>query len=223
MNTTREVHVVVRLCNDSTNLNDFDALGYRSTGGGAVRRPQILTPRKKDGDDTARRVGLLSCPTDPLARFTEIRIRWVPLCTVASTFMASTNRTPYRAEHTPDHTDFPPDRDTAFSSIHVSPSRSLSRHPLAGELSPHGNDDGHYPPPQYQSHLQETAWRKWTRGAREVAVSNTGFLLIAAAQFFFAMMNVWVKKLNTLAAVPALEVCVDIRAATLVLRPATLN
>ncbi|EIW58655.1 DUF6-domain-containing protein [Trametes versicolor FP-101664 SS1] len=124
--------------------------------------------------------------------------------------MASTNRTPYRAEHTPDHTDFPPDRDTAFSSIHtVSPSRSLPRHPLTGGSSPSGDDDGHYPPPQYQSHLQETAWRIWTRGAREVAASNTGLLLVGAAQFFFALMNVWVKKLNTLAAVPALElICV---------------
>lgn len=124
--------------------------------------------------------------------------------------MASTNSTPYRAEHTPDHTDFPPDRDTAFSSIHVSPRRSFSRHPLAGESSPSGDNDGHYPSPQYQGHLQETAWRKWTRGAREVGASNTGFLLIAAAQFFFALMNVWVKKLNTLAAVPALEVCVGL-------------
>ncbi|OJT01875.1 hypothetical protein TRAPUB_7652 [Trametes pubescens] len=53
--------------------------------------------------------------------------------------------------------------------------------------------------------LQETAWRKWMHNAREVAASNTGLLLVAAAQRFFALMNVCVKKLNTLASVPASE------------------
>lgn len=41
----------------------------------------------------------------------------------------------------------------------------------------------------------------------EIVASNKGLLLVAAAQFFFAIMNLMVKKLNSLdPPVPALEV-----------------
>ncbi len=42
---------------------------------------------------------------------------------------------------------------------------------------------------------------------REVVKSNLGMLLVASAQLFFSLMNVWVKKLNSLdPPVPAFEV-----------------
>ena len=45
---------------------------------------------------------------------------------------------------------------------------------------------------------------------RELVVNNTGLLLVTASQAFFALMNVAVKKLNSLdPPVPPLEVCLN--------------
>ncbi|KAI0629271.1 DUF6-domain-containing protein [Trametes polyzona] len=124
--------------------------------------------------------------------------------------MESTSRTPFHAEHTPDQTTFP-DRDDAFNlnseahrRVHEHPhpnsdSTSTYAQPEAEPLA----SSSEYAPAHHRT--QGDGWPKWTRGVREVAANNTGLLLVAAAQFFFALMNVWVKKLNTLAAVPALE------------------
>lgn len=49
--------------------------------------------------------------------------------------------------------------------------------------------------------------RRLHLGTREIIQNNTGMLLIAASQAFFSLMNVAVKKLNSLdQPVPALEV-----------------
>ena len=45
---------------------------------------------------------------------------------------------------------------------------------------------------------------------RELVANNTGLLLVTASQAFFALMNVAVKKLNSLdPPVPPLEVCLN--------------
>lgn len=50
-------------------------------------------------------------------------------------------------------------------------------------------------------------WRALKASTLAVVKNNTGLLLVAASQFFFALVNVAVKKLNTLdTPVPTLEV-----------------
>ncbi|KAI0675499.1 DUF6-domain-containing protein [Trametes maxima] len=106
---------------------------------------------------------------------------------------SSSSRTPYRAEHTPDQVDFP-NRDAAFKNLSACPSPSSTS---TVEPGTSGHED------------RQESWRSVVHKARAVARNNTGLLLVGAAQFFFALMNVWVKKLNSLAAVPALElICV---------------
>ncbi|KAI0352317.1 DUF6-domain-containing protein [Trametes cingulata] len=103
--------------------------------------------------------------------------------------MSSSTRHPFHAEQTPDRVDFP-DRDVALSSL-----REETYPPEQDALT--GSREGH------------GSWHKLVHNVREVTKNNSGMLFVAAAQFFFALMNVWVKKLNTLAAVPALElICV---------------
>ncbi|KAI0763809.1 EamA-like transporter family-domain-containing protein [Trametes elegans] len=128
--------------------------------------------------------------------------------------MASASTTPYRHEPTPDRADYP-DRDVALASVPSQSSTTSSTYPPTSVTpldtnfdAPTLQDDG---PGLAQRH---GAWRGVLRAivpqkVREVAKNNTGMLLVGAAQFFFAFMNVCVKKLNNLAAVPALElICV---------------
>jgi hypothetical protein len=52
-----------------------------------------------------------------------------------------------------------------------------------------------------------TRWKELLSQASEIVASNAGLLLVAASQFFFSLMNLAVKKLNTIdPPVAALEV-----------------
>ncbi|KAI0822129.1 hypothetical protein BC628DRAFT_1391080 [Trametes gibbosa] len=99
--------------------------------------------------------------------------------------MPSTTRTPYAAA-TPDRTSFE-------AEIPLSPLVSYIPAPLASARVSNGpNVHG-----KLHGHL---------RVAREIVDSNHGMLLVAASQLFFSLMNVWVKKLNSLdPPVPAFE------------------
>lgn len=96
----------------------------------------------------------------------------------------STTRTPYDAS-TPDRTSFDAIPLSPLVSYIPAPSpiRYAKRPPYSGRL--HG----------------------YLLKGREIVKSNLGMLLVASAQLFFSLMNVWVKKLNSLdTPVPAFEV-----------------
>lgn len=97
----------------------------------------------------------------------------------------STTRIPYDAA-TPDRTSF----DTAI--------------PLSPLVS-------YIPAPNRIRYAKRTSYTGRLDGylntTKEVVKSNSGMLLVASAQLFFSLMNVWVKKLNSLnPPVPAFEV-----------------
>lgn len=97
----------------------------------------------------------------------------------------STTRTPYDAS-TPDRTSF----DTA---IPLSPLVSYIPAPSPNRYNKRPSYSG-----RLHGYLQIT---------KEVVKNNLGMLLVASAQLFFSLMNVWVKKLNSLdPPVPAFEV-----------------
>jgi len=59
-----------------------------------------------------------------------------------------------------------------------------------------------------QSHGSHFGAKAIVTKVRELVTNNTGLLLVTASQAFFALMNVAVKKLNSLdLPVPTLEVC----------------
>lgn len=90
-----------------------------------------------------------------------------------------TSRTTYVAR-TPDVTDFP------ASSFIPTPLPSGS----TSELN-----------------VVNARWKELLSQASEIVASNAGLLLVAASQLFFSLMNLAVKKLNTIdPPVPALEV-----------------
>lgn len=61
-----------------------------------------------------------------------------------------------------------------------------------------------------QSHGEIGRWATFVSQVSEIVASNQGLLLVAASQFFFALMNLMVKKLNSLdPPVSALEVFVQ--------------
>ncbi|KAI0667462.1 hypothetical protein C8Q78DRAFT_1053153 [Trametes maxima] len=101
--------------------------------------------------------------------------------------MTSTSRTPYAAG-TPERTSFeveiPLSPLVSYMPVPTSESSARSR----GQPK------------------QLRGWRRAYRASREIIQSNIGMLLVAASQLFFSLMNVWVKKLNSLdPPVPAFE------------------
>ncbi|KAI8976388.1 hypothetical protein BD414DRAFT_496760 [Trametes punicea] len=99
--------------------------------------------------------------------------------------MPSTTRTPFVAAT--------PDRSSFEAEIPLSPLVSYIPAPNAARVGP--------------SSKYSNTFRRIIDATRETLESNIGMLLVAAAQLFFSLMNVWVKKLNSLdPPVPAFEV-----------------
>lgn len=104
--------------------------------------------------------------------------------------MASTSRTPFNAS-TPDRTTF----EGAAEAIRHSPPPQATFIATPADR-PRVSRSGYAGP-------------RTLRRVREVAQANLGLLLVASSQLFFSLMNVCVKKLNSLdPPVPAVEVSI---------------
>ncbi|OCH84839.1 DUF6-domain-containing protein [Obba rivulosa] len=100
----------------------------------------------------------------------------------------STSRTPYQSL-TPEVCNF----DIPLGTLHITSKPTFEAQPRAYE-------------PESLCERIRTRWRRALARAKETVDNNTGMLLVAASQAFFSLMNVAVKKLNSLDdPVPAFE------------------